>query len=129
MDYPVDARSILYLSTPLGSGWAPGGHPGTDAHPDAEWTRFRAKSPLWAIHGLVGSGTQFACGIGPAGDGETFPEVYSGLAAMGLTPCRAPQVLRRRVGRHSQPVNPNPMRRREQGPVLVVQPVDHGVDD
>ena len=114
----MDARSILYLSTPLGSGWAPGGHPGTDAHPDAEWTRFRAKSPLWASHGLVGARTQFACGIGPAGDGETFPEVYSGLAAMGLTPCRAPQVLRRRVGRHSQPVNPHPMRRREKAPCL-----------
>ena len=37
---------------------------------------------------------------------------------MGLTPCRAPQVLRRRVGRHSQPVNPHPMRRREKAPCL-----------
>ena len=74
--------------------------------------------PLRPRDGLVGARTQFAWGTGPACDGETFPEVYSGLAAMGLTPCRAPQVLRRRVGRHSQPVNPHPMRRREKAPCL-----------
>ena len=49
---------------------------------------------VWAGDGLVGAKTQFPWGTGPAGDAAAFPELYSGLATAGLTPCREPQVFR-----------------------------------
>ena len=115
-DYPVNARSIWSLSKRLGSGWALGGHPETSAHPDAEWRSFREAGPLWARDGLVGAKTQFPWGTGPAGDAAAFPELYSGLAAEGLTLCRGSQVFQRRVDSHSQPANRCPMRKRQKSP-------------
>ena len=100
--HPANARSILSLFEHLAPGWALGGHPETSAHPGVEGTRFGQAGPLRAGDGLVGEKTLFACGTGPAGDGVVCPEEYSGLAAVGLTPCRGSQVFRRRVGGHSQ---------------------------
>ena len=84
MYHPVDARSILSLFEHLAMVWALGGHPETSAHPGVEGTRVRATRPLWSSHGLVGEKTLFACGAGPAGDGEASPEEYSGLRLPAL---------------------------------------------
>ena len=116
MYHPVDARSILSLFEHLAMVWALGGHPETSAHPGVEGTRFREACPLWARDGLVGEKTLFACGTGPAGDGVAFPELYSGLAAEGLTLCRGSQVFQRRVGSHPQPGNTRPMKTRQKSP-------------
>ena len=90
------------------------GHHETSAHPNVEWTRFRGVCPLWGRDGLVGTKTQFACGTGPEGYGVAVTDVYSELATAGLTQRGAPQVFRRRVRKHPQPLNPPPMRQRQE---------------
>ena len=64
-DHPANARSILSLGTPFGSGWAPGGHPGTDAHPDAEWARFRAAAHFGQGMGWLAQERNSRVGSGP----------------------------------------------------------------
>ena len=85
--------------------WGRDGHPGVTPErtpiPTLNGRASGRRAHYGPSHGLVGSGTQFACGIGPAGDGEAFHEAYSGLATAGLTLCRAPQVFRPGYGRHS----------------------------
>ena len=75
-DHLENARGIPSRTQCSGSGWALGGHPETSAHPHAEWMRFGEAGPFRAGDGLVGAKTRVPCGTGPAGDGETFPEVY-----------------------------------------------------
>ena len=67
------------------------GDPETSAHPNVEWTRFRAAGPLWARDGLVGAKTQFACGTRSEGYGVAVTDVYSKLATAGVALCGAPK--------------------------------------
>ena len=111
--YPENARSILSFNKRSGLGWTLGGHPETSAHPDGDWTRCRAGGPLRARDGLFGSKSSSRVLPGRLAMVKLFLRCIQIWRLPALRYGRGPQVLRRRACRHSQPVNPHPMLKRQ----------------